>query len=314
MDLQDLRIFARVAAAQNLTAVGHELGLTPGTISKRLQALEDELQVRLFDRTTRSVRITPEGQQFLSHAERILDDVEKARASVGESASRPQGTIRLTAPTSLGRYDLGPAIAAFLHRYPEIDMIVDLRGRPGSLLDEGFDLAIRIGEQSDSTLMSKRIAGYDMILAASPSYLKLNGIPRVPADLSGHSCLLNGECTAATWSFTDRRSGAQDTIHVRVSGRLRSNGAGLLARSAIEGHGIVRCSEDWVRDDLASGQLVQVLDEFKVNDDIDIYAVYPSARHVLPRVRVLIDFLSEWFKDVRRSEPEHNGPMSVAAE
>ena len=312
MDLQDFRIFSRVAAVQNLTSVGHELGLTPGTISKRLQALEDELQVRLFDRTTRSVRITAEGQQFLAHVDRILQDIEKARDSVGSFAARPQGTIRISAPNSLGRHELGPAMAEFMRRYPEIEAMVDLCGRPGSLLDEGFDVAIRIGELSDSTLGAKRVGTIAMLVVAAPRYLAEHGEPIGPADLAEHSCLLNGECTYANWTFLDRRARSHEVASVRVTGRLRSNGIGLLARAAIEGHGIVRCAEEWIQDDLASGRLVPILRDWVVNDDTGVYAVYPSARHLVPRVRVFVDFLSEWFRERKRIAA--GSTVAIAAE
>src|SRR5262245_56053198 len=139
MDIQDMRIFARVAALQNLSAVGTELGLTPGTISKRVQALEDELSARLFDRTTRSLRITEEGQAFLAHVQRILAELEAARASVDDNMSKPKGKLRIAAPVGLGRRYVGRALCAFVTEFPSIEVQLDLKDRTVSLQEDGYD-------------------------------------------------------------------------------------------------------------------------------------------------------------------------------
>src|SRR6202008_4639942 len=145
MDIQDMRIFARVAAVGNLSAVGTELGLTPGTISKRIQALEDDLSARLFDRTTRSIRITEEGAAFLAHVLRILSEIEAARASVDDRVSKPKGRLKIAAPACLGQRYLAPALCEFARLYPDIDVHVDLRDRQVNLQEEGYDIAIRTG-------------------------------------------------------------------------------------------------------------------------------------------------------------------------
>lgn len=303
MDLQDFRIFSRVAAVQNLSAVGHEMGLTPGTISKRLQALEDHLQVRLFERNTRSMRITAEGQTFLEHVERILSDVEMARASVGNYAQNPRGELRICAPNVLGRYELAPMLSAFLHRYPEIDLRVELHDRLGGrLLEEGYDLALRIDGLADSTLIAKRLGPIEQILTASPGYLEAHGAPETPDDLGRHACLVLGDATQ--WSFTRADSKRGELQHVRVEPRMRSNSAVILHRSAVEGHGILRCSGKWVSCELANGKLVRVLPDYQVADRASIYAIYSGARHVSPRLRALLDFLGEWFRDRSRQAAE----------
>ena len=143
MDIQDMRIFARVAAVQNLSAVGSELGLTPGTISKRIQALEDELSARLFDRTTRSIRITEEGATFLAHVERILSEIEAARASVDDRVTKPKGKLKISAPACLGRRYVAPALCEFMREYPDIECEVDIADRPVNLQEDGYDVAIR---------------------------------------------------------------------------------------------------------------------------------------------------------------------------
>ena len=203
MDIQDMRIFARVAAVQNLSSVGAELGLTPGTISKRIQALEEELSVRLFDRTTRSIRITEEGATLLEFVERILGDVELARATVSAHADQPKGRLRISAPATFGRHVIAPAVCAFVARYPDIDIQVDLTDRFVNLQEEGYDVVIRAGTLADCTLKAKRLAPDPQVLVASPAYLARHAALLKPEDLTQHSCLVLGE--NATWSFAHKR-------------------------------------------------------------------------------------------------------------
>ena len=293
MDIQDMRIFARVAAVQNLSAVGTELGLTPGTISKRIQALEDELCARLFDRTTRSIRITEEGVTFLGHVERILAEIETARASVDDKVSNPKGKLKIAAPTGLGRRYVVPALSVFLHNYPDIEAQLDLQDRPINLQEDGYDLAIRTGELSDSSAIAKRLAPDRHVIAASPAYLARRGRPTRAEDLSSHSCLVLGE--RSQWSFA--RNGAE--VAVRVSGPLKSNNGDLLCLAALEGNGLIRASELEVMAELASGELVEVLTDHEITSKAAVWALYPSVKHMLPRMRVLLDFLTEWFRDAR---------------
>jgi len=218
MDIQDMRIFARVAAVQNLSAVGAELGLTPGTISKRIQALEDELSARLFDRTTRSIRITEEGAAFLAHVLRILSEIEAARASVDDKVSKPKGRLKIAAPACLGQRYLAPALCEFVRVYPEIDVHVDLRDRQVNLQEEGYDVAIRTGALSDSSLIAKRLVPDRHVIVASPDYVARRGRPQRPADLAQHDCLVLGE--QGQWAFS--KDGACQTDR-NVDPRSASN-------------------------------------------------------------------------------------------
>jgi len=305
MDFQDLRIFARVASLQNLSAVGVELGLTPGTISKRLQALEDELSVRLFDRTTRSIRITDEGEKFLQHAQRILDEIEEARATVRDSASRPKGRIKMAVPTSLGRRFIAPAICAFMRQYPEVEIQVDLTDRLVNLQEDGYDLAIRVGVLNDSPLISKKLAPDRQVIVCSPEYIEAKGVPATPDDLADHSCL--SLCDA--WQWTLRR--ADESRSVRVNGRLKSNSGEILRHAALEGHGLFCTSELRVLHDLQQGRLVQVLDNYEVTANSAIWALYQSSKHVLPKLRVLLDFLADWFRDARPVDNDLPLPLDL---
>src|SRR5262245_16527809 len=295
MDIQDMRIFARVAALQNLSAVGIELGLTPGTISKRIQALEAELSARLFDRTTRSIRITEEGATFLVHVERILAEIEVACASVDDRVSKPKGTLKIAAPAFLGRRYVAPALCQFMRTYPEIDVQVDLQDRAVNLQEDGYDVAIRTGTLSNSTLIAKRLAPDRHIIAASPAYLERKGHPTRPEDLAHHDCLMLGD--RIQWPFS--KNGIETSI--RIQGPIRSNDGELLCQAAQDGLGLIRASELVVLSELRSGKLTQVLVDYEVGGKSAVWALYPSSKHLLPRMRALLDFLGGWFRDLTSS-------------
>ena len=296
MDIQDLRIFARVAAVQNLSAVGTELGLTPGTISKRLQALEEELNARLFDRTTRSIRITQEGATFLVHARKILEELDAARAAVGDNVANPKGKLKISAPASLSHQFVAPAICAFARFFPEIEVQVDLTDRLVNLQEEGYDVAIRCGVLTDSALIAKRLATDHQIVVASPAYIAEHGMPMSPADLPIHKCLVLGD--GWSWSF-DRE---KEPYNVRINARLRSDNGELLRNAALDGLGLFRTSEILVGEDLSNGRLVRVFPDHEMTADTAIWAVYPGPKHVLPKLRVFLDFLAEWFR-LAQDEP-----------
>lgn len=290
MDIQDLRIFARVAALQNLSAVGTELALTPGTISKRIQALEEELSVRLFDRTTRSIRITDEGATFLVHARRMLDELDQARASVADNVSKPKGKLKISAPASFAEQFVSPAICGFTRAYPEIDVQVDLTDRLVNLQEEGYDVAIRSGVLLDSSLIAKRLISDREIVVASPAYLSARGAPPTVEELAQHDCLVMRDA----WSWAMVKGDA--TSSVRVNCRLRSNNGDLLRRAALDGLGVLRTSELRVRGDLQHGRLIRVLPDWEGCGDAGVWAVYSGPKHVLPKLRVLLDFLGDWFR------------------
>ena len=292
MDIQDMRIFARVAALQNLSAVGAELGLTPGTISKRIQALEDQLSARLFDRTTRSIRITEEGATFLVHVERILAEIEVACASVDDRVSKPKGTLKIAAPAFLGRRYVAPALCQFMRSYPQIDVQVDLQDRPVNLQEDGYDVAIRTGTLTNSTLIAKRLAPDRHIIAASPAYLARRGRPAQPEELVRHDCLILGD--GVQWPFC--KNGLETSV--RIQGPIRSNDGELLCQAAQDGLGLIRASELVVLSELRSGRLTQVLADYEVGSNAAVWALYPSSKHLLPRMRALLDFLGVWFRDL----------------
>lgn len=295
MDIQDLQIFSRVAALQNLSAVGTELGLTPGTISKRIQALEEELQVRLFERTTRSIRITDEGRRFLEHVQRVLCELEQARSHMAASSGKPVGKLKVSAPQILGHRYVAPALASFLTEFSDIEVQLDISDRNVNLHEEGYDVAIRCGTLDDSTLIAKRLVNDKIVVCGSPAYLERAGTPSSPEELNAHSCLALSD----TWSW-GFGSGA-DGNAVRISSRLRSDSSEVLRVAALADMGLMRSTELLVCDELASGRLVPVLSQFIDNSATGVYALYVSGRHVLPRQRVFLDHMSDWFRNQKRA-------------
>lgn len=290
MDIQDIEIFARVAAVQNLSAVGVELGLTPGTISKRLQALEDELSVRLFERTTRSIRITEEGSRFLGHVETILSELQQARAAVADVAGKPKGRLRVSASHALGRTHIAPAILTFVQEFPEIDVHVDLTDHAVNLQEAGYDVAIYSGTLGDSALIAKRLAFDRFMLVAAPSYVKARDMPQSASDLASHHCLAIGD----RWAWAALDDGKE--INVRIQSRIKSDNSDFLRLAALNGHGIFRTTELHVRDDIRAGHLVPVLEQCEWGSNAGVWALYPPTRHILPRLRVFLDFLASWFR------------------
>ena len=306
MDVQDMRIFARVAVTQNLSSVGVELGLTPGTISKRIQALENDLGAKLFDRNTRSIRITEEGEKLLEYVNRILQEIEGARAAVGINVDQPRGKLRVSAPASLGDV-VAPAICAFMGRHKEIDIQIDLTDRIVNLQEDGYDVVIRKGAPRNSGLIRKPLAADVQVIAASPNYLASRGTPRTPEDLPQHSCLLLGE--GSHWDFSRN----EENFSVKVSGRLKSDNGDMLLYAARSGLGIIRVSKSRIKTLLQKSYLVPILEDYIVATDSSICALYPGKKHVLPKLRVFLDFLGDWFREPRMNGRPEKTPEKTLA-
>ncbi len=291
MNIKDLRIFARVAAVHNLSAVATELGVSAGTVSKRIQSLEEEIGVRLIDRTTRSSRLTEEGRMYLQRVERILLEVEHAQDEISANTCAPAGRLKISAPASLSRQIVLPALVGFIEAYPAIDVCVDITDRIANLHDEGYDAAIRAGTLADSTLKAKRLAGDRTILVAAPSYIERHGAPQRPADLAKHHGLIHGDLRS--WMLY--RGGEE--AEGRINGRLGSDSGDFLHMAALQGTGLLRTSEIAVMEDLAAGRLIRVMPEYELASESAIWAVYANAKHAMPRLRVFLDHLAEFCRD-----------------
>jgi DNA-binding transcriptional LysR family regulator len=282
-----LSVFVKVVEGSSFAAAARHFGLSPAMVSKHIVSLEERLGARLLNRTTRQVSPTEIGREFYERSTRILADLDEAEQAASALQATPKGLLRLNGPLSFGIRHLAPANIDYLAACPEAAIDVTLSDRVVDLVDEGFDLAIRIARLADSSLIARRITPCRIVACAAPAYLKKHGAPRRPADLTAHNCL--GYSYAALrneWRFT----GPDGAESVRIAGRLNANNGDVLRLAALRGEGIVIQPTFLIGDDLASGELVSILPGF-VPDELVIQAVYPHSRHLSVKVRSFIDFL-----------------------
>ncbi|NYZ15044.1 LysR family transcriptional regulator [Azospirillum sp. RWY-5-1] len=289
--LDDMLAFIKVVDAKSFTAAADRLGLSKSVVSRRITELENRLGARLLNRTTRRLSLTEVGQAFYERCTRIIADLEEAEMAVADLHAAPRGRLKVNAPVSFGLLHLAPAIAGFLERNPAIEIDIDLNDRYVDLVDEGYDVAVRIGRLRDSTLIARRLAPANRVVCASPGYLARNGSPVTPEDLMRHNCLLYTNVPAAEqWSF--QVDG--ETRTVRVSGNLRTSNGDLLRAAAIAGVGITVLPTFLIGDALQSGAVRCLLPEY-YGGGSTVYAVYPQNRHLSPKVRAFVDFLAGRF-------------------
>ena len=286
-----MRAFARVAESGSFSIAARLLGRSKAVVSKQVASLEAALGVQLLARTTRQVRLTEIGRSYFERCVQVLAELDDLESNVQQSQSSPRGVLRVTAPQTFAELHLSDAVREFLLRYPELKMELVLTDRLVDLVDDGFDVAIRVGQLEDSSLLARRLASSSVVACASPAYLARRGVPRTPEQLADHDLVLDANLRQpGIWRF---RRGTR-TLNVRVSGRLQVNSAVTVRHLLVGGAGIGVCPEFVVRDDLEAGRLVPLLADFG-GYDLGVYAVYPHTRHVPSRVRVFVDFLAEYF-------------------
>ncbi len=290
--LRALRVFVAVVEQGSFAAAADHLGLSRTAASKHVQDLEARLGAALLSRTTRSVSLTHTGAAYFERARGILEELEAADAEAGLQTRTPRGRLRMSVPVSFGVCHLAPQLKGFMDLFPEVHLDLVVSDRQVNLVDEGFDLTIRIGELADSSLIARRIATTRLILCAAPAYLDANGRPAQPSDLSAHTCLgypyWSGQ---REWRFT----GPQGEKHkVQVDNHLWSNNGDLLLNAAIGGCGIIRQPDFIIHEALTRGELVELLPDF-AKPEVGIHAVYPPAAVIPLRLRVFLDYLVETF-------------------
>jgi DNA-binding transcriptional LysR family regulator len=288
-----LRAFVAVVNAGSFARAAERLGLSRAMVSKHVQQLEDRLGARLLQRTTRRLSLTEAGKAFHGRAERLIADLEEAEAAVASEGAAPRGTLRISAPVSFGARWVAPALAGFLAGHDGLAGDLVLNDRIVDLVEEGFDLAIRIARLPDSSLIARKLAPCRVALVAAPAYLKRAGAPRAPDDLARHNCL--GYAYAAsgdTGRFVRAGGGAPQTVRVR--GTLNANNGDALAAASREGLGIAVLPTFLVGEDLRLGRLTCVLDGWEP-EALDVNAVYPQNRHLSAKVRAFVDFLAARF-------------------
>jgi DNA-binding transcriptional LysR family regulator len=258
-------------------------------ISRRLDALEERLGVKLLQRTTRKIALTHEGRSFLEDCQRILAELEEAEAQVSERSATASGALTISAPAGFGRQHVAPLIPAFLDLHPGLELTLSLNDRVVDLIGEGIDVAIRIAALSDSNLIGVKLADNKRVVVASPDYLSKHGRPRTLDDLMAHNCLaFSADGSQRGWTF--RQNGKNVTI--KVDGNMVCNDGEVLHDWALAGRGLAWRSMWEVGTEIESGKLVTVLDEFTAPGN-DIYAIFAQRRHLPFRIRAFIDFLRQ---------------------
>jgi DNA-binding transcriptional LysR family regulator len=289
--LTSLEVFAKVAATGSFSAAGRAMRLSQTMVTKHIAALEGRIGVKLFHRTTRRLSLTEAGRRYLEASTRVLADLEAADNAVAERLE-PRGVLRLNAPVSFGVRQIAPRLPDFAALCPHVSVDLGLNDRLVDLADEGWDLAVRIGQLNDSSLIARRIAVCRTVVCSARSYLQAQGTPRTVAELANHNCLsytLSRRLSVDRWAF-----GIEGEIVARVSGNLVANNGSALRAAAIAGQGIIYQPTFIVADDLRSGALIALeLDHPTI--ETAIYAVYLPAPHPPAKVRAFIDFLATQF-------------------
>jgi len=297
----DYIVFSKVVSNGSMSAAAREMDISPAVVSKRLQRLETQLGTRLLNRTTRQISLTEAGEGFYERVVSILAGVEDAEDFVTRGSANAKGVLRLSAPTSFGRMHIAPHLTRFMRANPELALTIDLSDSYADIISSGLDLAIRIGELPDSTLVARKLASVRRILCATPRYLEQNGTPQKLADLDDH--VLIAPHNQGPW----RLEGPEGSVVYRPSSALKTNSSEVVRETTLSGLGIALRSTWDVGMALKAGDLLQVLPGYSASKGLGIYAVYPSRTHLPAKVRLFIDFLAElygptpyWEDGVRR--------------
>jgi len=289
----DLGFFSTLAASGSLSAAARELGLTAAAVSKRLTKMEARAGVPLVNRTTRRMMLTPEGDLYLEHARRILDQIDELAELLGSAKKSPKGLLRVNATLGFGRSHVAPAISRFVARHPQVSVQLQLSVAPPPLTDDKFDVCIRFGEPPDTRVIARRLAANRRVLCASPGYIATHGTPATPHDLMRHNCIgiRQGDEAYGIWRLSTGRGAAHKTEAVRIKGNLTTNDGEIAVKWALEGHGILMRAQWDIEDYLADGRLVPVLPDHET-PNADIYAVYSKRHQMSARIRAFVDFIA----------------------
>ena len=286
-NLTDMEIFARVVSAGSMSAAGREMSLSPAVVSKRIRRLEEKLGTRLLQRTTRQIAMTEAGQGFYERVVAILASVEEAETFVSRGSAKARGNLKVAVPTSFGRLHIAPHLGAFLAENPDLSVNLDLSDDFVDIVGDGYDLAIRIAELSDSSLVARRLAPVHRVLCASPVYLERYGEPVSIEDL-----VANHVTIAATSQDPWRLAGPNGIETVRTQAPIKTNSNEVVRECLLAGVGVALRSTWDVGPELREGKLQILLPQYRASKDVGLYAVYPSRQFLPAKVRVFIDFLA----------------------
>jgi DNA-binding transcriptional LysR family regulator len=285
--LQAFLAFTETAKHGGFAGAAREMGLSASAVAKSVGRLEEDLGLRLFHRTTRQVTLTSEGHELYARCRRIVGEIEALRDEAAGARSEPTGTLRLSAPVVLGRLFVVPALAALTQRYPRLALDIAFSDRYADLIKEGLDAVVRVGHLPDSSLVARQIGEQSLLVCGAPSYLRTRGTPRAPADLAAHTCLLFRMPSTGRlrpWQLQDGRRAIE---FVPESACIMNDGEALVAAAA-EGMGLLQVPDYMAAHEIRAGRLIEVLARYRA-PPLPISVVYPSARHLTPRLRVLIE-------------------------
>lgn len=288
-DITDGEVFVRTVRCGSLSAAARTLSLTPAAVSYRLTKLEGRLGTRLLHRTTRRLVLTEDGSEYLQHAQRLIGELEKAEAAVSRRDEVPQGTLKVTMPSSFGRQHIAPLVPKFLKRHPLMRLNLNLSDQILDIMEEGVDLSIRICELRDSDFIARKLAPDHRVVCASPEYLESHGVPQKPADLAGHNCLMLMQ--QPYWTF----KGPEGLERIKVSGNFECNNGEAIREAALSGLGLALKATWDIAGAIKTGRLKTLLDDYPIASETSIWAVYPSRRNVPAKVTAFILFLKEHF-------------------
>ena len=287
-----MRVFAAVVDAGSFVGASEPLGMSKAAVSRHVADLESRLHVRLLNRTTRKLSLTDEGQTFHERCRALLADVDEAEAEITSRSGQATGLLRVNVPVTFGILHLAPLWPAFMARHPQVTLDITLADRIVDIVEEGFDLAVRIARLPASSLISRKLASTRMILCASPDYLKVHGAPEHPLQIADHAVLTYSLFSGGDqWEF----DGPDGHVAVKVKPHLRTNSGDTCLASALQHRGVVLQPSFLVSAALRSGALVEILPQYRAIE-LGVYALYPSRQHVSPKVRLLIDFLAGSFR------------------
>lgn len=288
----EMTAFVRSVDTGGFSAAARELGLTPSALSKLVTRLEDRLGARLLQRTTRRLQLPPEGEAFYLRSRRILAEIDEAEAEVVQAGVSPKGLLRLHCGSAFGMHQLAPAIPLFLARHPEVKLDITINDQPPATMEEGIDLAIRIGALDESSMVARRICNLERVICAAPAYLAKYGTPRTPDDLQQHNCLwITSLPVLRRWPFD-----TDDGIRVvHIDGNVVANSAETVLQLAVAGVGITRLTDVIVGDAIRRGELLPILTDWHHVEPVPLYATYPSGRHLSPKIRAMVEFLVDQF-------------------
>ena len=294
--IQAMQIFTRVAEAGSFVRAAETLSLPASTVTSTIKSLEKYLQVRLFNRTTRRVSLTPEGVQYLAQCREILSLIEHSESSLMDSAKRPQGRLRVDMPSGIAHFIVMPNLKDFYRLYPDIYLMIGVSDRQVDLVQEGVDCVIRTGELNDSTLVARPLGRFRWVTCASPEYLRENGIPQSPEELSQHQAVhyFSGQTRRANEM---RFVHGTKTLSVPVNGKAAVNETGLYIKMCLDGFGLAQLAEGIVSEHLQEGRLIEVLADWQP-PSVPVTLLYPHQRFLSPAVRAFADWVAELIQTV----------------